>query len=360
MPKIRFSAPLMVVLIVAFSVFLFACYPSHPQSTFDAAGPVAEMQKDLFALILWLGLAVFVIVMAVFAYALFRFRAKPGQEMPKQTHGNNKLEVAWTIAPVIILVVITVPTITGIFYLDKPPSDQDALEVRVVGHQWWWEFEYPELTYTDTRGQEQALVTANELHIPVGRPVNFELLSADVIHSFWVPKLGGKQDLIPNNVRRLWFQADEPGKYFGQCAEFCGLSHALMRLEVIAEPEADFNAWVALQTEQAVEPTDARAVLGSELFVSKGCAGCHTIKGKVAGFDGVAGGTIGPDLTHLASRDTIASGVLDRNDDNLSKWLSDSLAVKPGNIMGIALKDSNIQLSDNEISALVAYLQALK
>ena len=181
MPIAHFSRRLIIALLASLSIFMVACYPAHKQSTFGAAGPVAERQEDLFWFILWLGIAVFVLVGGAMLYAIIRFRERPGQGIPKQTHGNTKLEIAWTIAPAIVLIVIAVPTITGIYYLAEPPSGEDLLQVRVTGHQWWWEFEYPELTFIDERGQEQALVTANELHIPVGKNVSLDLKSADVI-----------------------------------------------------------------------------------------------------------------------------------------------------------------------------------
>ena len=357
MPKAHFPRRLIIVLLASLSIFMVACYPSHKQSTFGAAGPVAERQEDLFMFILWLGVAVFVLVGGAMIYAIIRFRRRPGQGIPPQTHGNTKLEIAWTIAPAIVLIVIAVPTITGIFYLADPPSGEDPLLIRVTGHQWWWEFEYPELTFTDERGQEQALVTANEMHIPVGRTVSLDLKSADVIHSFWIPKLAGKQDMIPNNTRIMWLKADEAGTYYGQCAELCGLSHALMRLRTIAQPQDEFDAWVLDQQRPAVEPV-GDAARGEAVFmvpiretsegVVQGCMSCHTVRGTVAT------GKIGPDLTHVASRDTIAAGVFDRNVPNLVTWLEDPPGVKPGSIM------PNLELTGEEISALVAYLQSLK
>ena len=209
-------------LILGFLLLSTACFPSDPLSTFDARGPVARAQLNLFVLIFWVAVVVFVVVNGILLYTAIKYRRKPGQELPVQTHGNTRLEIAWTIAPAIILVFIAVPTITTIFETANTPPG-DVMEVKVTGHQWWWEFEYPDL----------GVVTANELHIPVGETVNLTLESDDVIHSFWVPKLAGKTDMIPGNTNTMWFSADDTGEYFGLCAEFCGTAHAQMRFRVI-------------------------------------------------------------------------------------------------------------------------------
>ncbi|MGH2350349.1 MAG: cytochrome c oxidase subunit II, partial [Chloroflexota bacterium] len=212
-----------------------------------------------------------------------------------------------------------------------------------IGHQWWWEFQYPELGVT----------TANELHIPVGVPINLELESADVIHSFWVPHLAGKTDAIPGRVNRLWFLADEPGTYNGQCAEFCGIEHALMRMLVIAESQSEFDAWVRNERSIpafAATPTaqDSLVTRGAQLFANGVCITCHTIRGTAAQ------GKVGPELTHVGSRQTIAANTLPNTPEGLERWLRNPQAVKPGNLM------PNLNLSDEDIDALVAYLQSLK
>ena len=228
--------------------------------------------------------------------------------------------------------------------------DDDALQVTAIGHQWWFEFQYPDITYRGADGHARVLTTANELHIPVGTAVNFTLESADVIHSFWVPKLGGKMDMVPNNVNTMWLKADAPGPlqgYAGQCAEFCGLSHALMRFRVFADPPEVFEQWVAGQVSPVVAPTDGPAEEGLRVFTTRGCNGCHTI-------EGVSQGTLGPNLSHVASRTTIAAALMDRSDENLATWLRDPPALKPGSFM------QDLNLTESEIDALVAYLQSLR
>ena len=216
---------------VAVILILMACTPSHNQSTFDPLGPVAEKQLTLFNIIFWAAMFVFIVVGGALIYTVIRFRRRAGQtEIPAQTHGNTPLEIGWTIAPAIVLLVVAVPTVIYIFDISGEPPP-DALEVNVIGHQWWWEFEYP----------EQNVVTANELHIPVDVPIKLNLTSDDVIHSFWVPKLAGKQDVIPTNLNTMQFTASGsdidtlPAILFGQCAEFCGVAHAHMRLRVVVK-----------------------------------------------------------------------------------------------------------------------------
>ena len=360
-----FSRPGSRLLALAFLVILVflavGCTPSHPQSTFDTAGPVAESQLTLFLIIFWAAVFVFIVVEGMLVYAVIRFRRKPGEGLPKQVHGHTRMEIAWTIAPAIVLAVIAVPTIATILNTTDPPRGEEVLQVNVTGHQWWWEFEYPEL------GDEEAgpVVTVNELHIPVGKAVSFTLDSMDVIHSFWVPKLGGKMDVVPNSMNKMWLKAREPGTFFGQCAEFCGLAHAQMGLRVIAEPEESFQQWVTEQQQPADPPITEAEKRGLALFESTKaqCWTCHTVEGTKR-----ARGDKGPNLTHVASRTTIAAGLLDISTPsaftrNVTRWLRDPGAVKPGNIMA---RDANIyvkpesRLSDEEIEDLVAYLRTLK
>ncbi|MDO8749953.1 MAG: cytochrome c oxidase subunit II, partial [Dehalococcoidia bacterium] len=204
----RLLAALLLALVVT---LVMGCNPQAAQSTFDVGGPVARMQLDLFKIVLGLAVLVFVLVEGVLLFVIIRFRRRARQGMPSQTHGNTRLEVAWTLAPALVLLVIAIPTVTTQFAVSNPPSAPD-LEVRVVAHQWWWEFQYPDL----------GVVTANEMYIPVGKVVNLTLESQDVIHSFWVPNLAGKMDMIPNRINTMWLQADEVKTYQGQCAEFCG------------------------------------------------------------------------------------------------------------------------------------------
>ena len=331
---------------------LAACYPSHPMSTFDTSGPVAESQVELFYVILWVGLAVFLLVTGAILYAGIKYRRRPGQGDPEQIHGHTRLEVAWTIAPALILLAVAVPSIITIFDNANSPvtPEEGGLAVLATGHQWWFEFEYP----------DHGVVTANELHIPVGEPVNVDLASVDVIHSFWIPKIAGKVDMIPNNDNKLWIQADEAGEFFGQCAEFCGVSHANMRFKVIAEPRAQFEAWLEAQAQDALQPSDPLAREGEALFQSReaGCFACHTIRGSAR-----AKGTKGPNLTHFAGRRDFAGSILENTQENLIKWLEDPCDMKPGNIM---CTDAGVYngtltpLTEPQISALVAYLRSLE
>ena len=367
-------------------VFLLAaaCTPSHPQSTFDAAGPVARSQLNLFYIIFWAAVFVFVVVEGILVYAVIRFRRKPNQEIPAQTHGNTPLEIAWTIAPAIVLAIVAVPTIFTIFDNARTPSeDENPIHVTVTAHQWWWEFEYftkeeldreeadldrvkeGELDISDAYTPTPYLVTANELHIPVGVPVNALLESSDVIHSFWIPKLAGKVDIVPNNRNTMWFQADEPGTFLGQCAEFCGISHANMRLQVIAEPtQQAFDSWVVRQQAPPAVPAEP-------LFGRKACGVCHTTSGpepegvQKTRMDAFLRGLDvfpAPNLTHFASRETFAGGILERTDDNLTRWLRDPGDPKPGNHMAElagVYQNPRLALNDQDIEALVAYLQSL-
>ena len=355
---------LAIALGVAAILLLAGCTPSHPQSTFDPAGPVAEKQLTLFYIILWAAVGVFVVVGGILLYAVIRFRRRPGQRtMPAQTHGNTPLEIGWTIAPAILLVAIAVPTLFYIFDIDKTPP-ADALEVNVTGHQWWWEFEYPELN----------VVTANEMHIPVNRPVKLNLRSDDVIHSFWVPKLAGKLDVIPRNVNKMKFTANRIETFYGQCAELCGVGHAHMRLRVISESQEDFDAWVANYHDigSRPPPSGVSAAKGAALFASRGCLLCHTASGPATkevrqslkeAFERGELRFPAPNLTNLATRTTLAGGILEFNRANLKKWLRDPDEVKPGNRMAELANvytDPGANLNDEDIRALVSYLLSLK
>ena len=295
----------------------------------------------------------FVTVGGVLLYSLIRFRRKPGDADPPQIHGHKRLEIAWTIAPALVLAVVAVPTIITIFDNANSP-EPGAMTVDVMARQWWWEFRYP---HPDE--DAKTVVTANELHIPVGEVVNITLDSKDVLHSFWIPKIAGKVDVVPNNMNTMWIQADEAGEYLGRCAEFCGVSHANMRFRVIAEPRAEFDAWLTAQAGPGVIPVDPLAVEGKALFEGAAeCGLCHTVSGSDR-----ARGTKGPDLSHVASRRHIAAGLLENNKINLRKWLENPEDVKPGNIM---YKDARVytrpekKLTEAQISALVAYLRGLK
>ena len=233
-----------VALAVAFAALLAGCGAfGGDQNTFNPGGDVAERQRDLFILGVIPATVILVLVLAALLYIVVRYRRRSDDEMPAQVHGNNRLEIAWTIAPLILLVFIAVPTVDGIFDLGRDARD-DALHVRVVAFRWDWRFEYLDAEYADADGNP---MRAEELYIPVGREVGFELESIDVIHSFWVPKLAGKLDVIPGRTNKMWFNATEAGVYSGQCAEFCGIGHALMKFDVIAVEPAEFDAWAQEQ-----------------------------------------------------------------------------------------------------------------
>jgi cytochrome c oxidase subunit 2 len=316
-----------------------ACSPNDPGNALVPVGPAEAMEADLFNLIFWIAVAVFVIVEGLLIYTAFRYRRRTTEgAIPVQTHGNTRLEVTWTIIPTLILVFIAIPTLTTIASATSTPTGPGTLQVRVIGHQFWWEFDYPSLN----------VVTADEMHVPVGARVAVTVQSADVIHNFWIPRVGGKIQAIPNQINQTWVEADQTGVYFGQCFQLCGLSHANMRDRLVSQSQADFNAWVANQQKPAVAPTTAEEKAGQQVFLSSACVGCHTITGTTAN------GKIGPNLTHIGSHLSLAGATLENTSQNLAIWLHDPPAVKPGSIM------PNLHLSDQQISQLVAYLESLK
>ena len=317
---------------------LQACGGEYPQSALHPGSDAATLLDRLFDQIFWWAVGVFVVVEGILVYTLVRFRQRPGGPRPKEIHGNVLLEVAWTLAPALILVAIAIPTIRTIFLVDRPTTDPDALVVEAIGRQWWWEFRYPEL----------GIVTANEAHVPAGRTVDLRLRTADVMHSFWVPRLAGKRDLMPGRENQLWFRPDSVGVFHGQCAEFCGTAHALMGMRVVVDAPEDFERWARANAADAVTPADAQARAGQSVFMSHACVGCHTVRGTPAM------APFGPDLTHFGSRLTIGSGVLDNTPANLARWLDSTQHVKPGNLM------PEVVLSPAQIRQLVAYLGALR
>jgi cytochrome c oxidase subunit 2 len=296
---------------------------------------LGRVSHDLFMTISGWAIVIFVVVEALLLLTVWRFRHRPGRGEPKPVLGHLGLEITWTLIPVVIVISITVPTIAAVFRTQAPPPPE-ALRVEVIGHQWWWEARYPDLGVT----------TANELHLPVGRPVSLSLKSADVIHSFWVPQLGGKRDLIPGRVNFLTFTVREPGEYPGQCAEFCGISHANMRLLVVAQSPEEFKAWAQRVKAPPAAPAGGAAD-GLQAFLAGGCVACHTIQG-------VSPGVVGPDLTHFGSRKTLAGGLLPNTPEHLARWLANPPAVKPGALM------PKLPLTGAQISALVVYLGSLK
>ena len=349
------------------TLLITACYPDHNQSTFDPQGPVAASQLNLFWWIFWGGLVVFVLVEGALVYAMIKFRVRSESDIPAQTHGNTRLEIIWTAVPALLLLIIMVPTINGLFYMYEAPKLHQANHVlEVIGHQWWFEFRYP-----DPNDPEKEIVTANEVYIPVGYPVPLNLDSVDVIHSFWVPKLAGKTDMVPGEGNYMWFEADVPGEYYGQCAEYCGTSHANMKFKVIAVSEPDFKSWLQVQSNPALESSDPLVQEGAGVFKSAGCTGCHATKTVV---NKGSKGRVGPNLAHVASRRNLAAGMLRNSDENgsvndallqknLRTWLQDPNEVKPGNLMSSGAQvytDPDKKLTEEQISQLVHYLSSLK
>lgn len=339
-----FGRPLLLLVFVGALLLSMACSPSDPQNTLAAQGIVAKKQQDLFWVVAAWAAGVFVVVEALLLFTLWRFRHRPGQGEPHQTHGNTRLEIAWTIAPALVLITVAVPTVSLLWELAEPP--RVAMDVRVTGHQWWWEFEYP----------GHGVVTANELHIPVGETVQFHLTSADVIHSFWVPKLAGKMDVIPGKTNTFWIRADSPGTYFAQCAELCGVQHANMKFRVIAQPRDQFEQWVRAQRTPARQPDPGTPeAAGLEVFRTN-CIACHTV-------DGVPGavGKVGPNLTHFGSRQTLAAGVVENNLQNLETWIADTSSLKPGVEMArTPMPRFNQTLTPEQIQAVARFVAGLR
>jgi cytochrome c oxidase subunit II len=317
-----------------------------PTSIFDPAGTPAHSIFGLSMLVLSVTLSIFLIVGGLLLYAVIRFRHRPtdSEREPPQIYGSNQIELSWTVIPILIVVMLFLSTTRIILETEASPKPNDALDVTVIGHQFWWEYRYPKL----------GVVTANELHIPVSDPAKptptyLSMSSADTDHSFWVPRLAGKTDLIPNRVNTMWIDPQAPGLYLGQCAQYCGTQHAKMLLRVYAQSPADFAAWVKQQQKQANQDlaANAEAAQGQAVFMHSACINCHTVAGTVAT------GRFGPDLTHLASRDTIASGPVQNTPENLRQWIADPNSMKPGVLM------PSMHLNDHDLDVITAYLTTL-
>jgi cytochrome c oxidase subunit 2 len=286
--------------------------------------------------------AIFVVVAALLVFVIVRYRSRGEDETePPQVYGSNQVELAWTVIPVLIVLVLFLATTRVIFAIQDAVKPKTAVDVTVVGHQFWWEFRYPQLGIT----------TANELHIPLSSadhptPTFLKLMSADVDHSFWVPELGGKTDLIPNRVNEMWVDPLKPGLYLGQCAQFCGVEHAKMLLRVYVDTREQFASWVQNQRQPGRQGVSVAE--GKMIFETQACMNCHAISGTAAT------GRFGPDLTHLMSRSTIASGIAANNVDNLRDWIKNPDHLKKGSLMPA------MQLSDDQIDAVVAYLSTLQ
>lgn len=359
-------------LMAAFFLFVVGC-SKDGQSTWEAFGPVAQKQLDLFNVLLWVMVAVFIIVEGVLVYAIVRYRRRPGDEKPPQIHGNTSLEIILTIIPTILVLGLGIWSVFTLFEIDEPPEGgPDPLQVNVIGHQWWFEFEYPDA------GNGKKIITANEMRIPVDRPITISLESDDVIHSFWVPKLAGKLDMVPTHVNKMWFQADSdkitedlPVTLYGQCAELCGLSHALMRFRVTVMEQDDFDSWAAAYGPPPAVSDKAKA--GKELF-GKNCSTCHTIDGpddpavsanRLTSF--MTAGDItavpAPNLTDLRTRQTLGAGITDLTEETLQDWIRNPEDFKPGNYMSersVLYQNGPASLTDDEIDSLIGYLLDLR
>lgn len=387
---------------------------AYPQTTFRPVSAFGDALNQVFYNTFWWTMGILVVVMALILYATFRFRERPDSPHPEQIHGNTTLEIAWTIAPAIIVVMIGIPTVQTIFDTQRRPPD-DALVVEVIGHQFWWEFRYP----------EYGIVTANQMWIPTNRPVSLQMHSNDVIHSFWIPRIGGKRDVIPlPRVREgepaphknyLLFNVREPGHYLGQCAEFCGESHAIMRMTAMAVEQPEFEAWVRrMRGETAADPVAEQGVAGvgvdtamvgqavdgqpaaltatpaepamqigqirpptgagnpfvppfddvalqregERIFLGAACVACHQITGTTAV------GLLGPALTGYGERPWVGAGAAENNMENLVQWIRDPQSMKPGTLMPGTLRGGAgmppTGLTDAEVRAVAAYLLSLK
>jgi cytochrome c oxidase subunit 2 len=324
-------------------LLLVATACASPMDTFGGQGDHARTVLALYWLFIGAALFVGVTVIGLLLYAFFRFRHRPQGGEPREVHGHTLLEVTWFLIPTAIVLLVAIPSWRVVFRFGQAPPP-NTLRVEVVAHQWWWEFRYQDYPL----GDGQPLVSANELYLPVGRPVALTLRSNDVIHSFWVPRLAGKNDAFPGVTTRLTFTPLETGTYHGQCAEFCGVSHALMRLRVKVVSGEDFEAWVQRRRAYTPFPLAGAAARGWEVFQARGCNACHAIAGTPAR------GVIGPDLTGFAGRDGIAAMVLPNTPGDLARWLRDPQAVKP------MAKMPKLALTDEEVEALVAFLTALR
>ena len=402
-------------------VLLAGCV-QNPNSVFHSRTDFNRDVGSLFALLIWLGLIVFVFTEVMLLYAMWKYRSRPGNPRPEQVHGNTKLEILWTVIPAVVLAIIAVPTVQTIFKT-QGQARGDALQIEVIGHQWWWEFRYPQYNVT----------TANEVYMPIGRTVNFALKTQDVIHSFWIPGLGGKRDLVNNRTNYIWMtpdSVDPSGEAFnGFCAEYCGTSHANMRFKAFTVTPEQFASWIAhqagnaafmpapatppagAQTKTAAPPGRAVAgqppvpqpatvqagfigfpraqmppytvpqtpiapaarfdttlvgdpARGAPLVTAGTCLACHVVRGTTATF-----GHVGPDLTHVGSRLTIAGGLFPNDKAHLGAWIKNARAMKPGVLMPAQARGQfdpvlkttlSVGLSDQQIADIVAYLMALK
>jgi cytochrome c oxidase subunit 2 len=314
-----------------------------PTNIFAPASTPAKTIFDLSLFVYAVVAGIFLVVFTLLVYSVIKFRKRPGDDSrePAQVYGSNQVELAWTVIPCLIVLALFMATARVIATVQAVSPAKNGPEVVVIGHQFWWEYRYPGLN----------VVAANELHVPVSDPAHpattrIKLLSADTDHSFWVPRLAGKTDLIPNHPNEMWIDPREPGLYLGQCAQYCGVQHAKMLLRVYVESREDFDRWIHEQAQPA--QTSAAVTQGRHIFETTACINCHAVAGTVAN------GRFGPDLTHLMSRDTIGAGIIPNTPENLRQWLRDPSTMKPGVLMPA------MNLTEPELDALMAYLETLR
>jgi cytochrome c oxidase subunit 2 len=317
--------------------------PLSPTNIFAPVSTPAQSIVELSRLVLMVTATIFIVVFSLLAYAAVKFRHKGGSDArePAQVFGSKQLELAWTVVPVLIVVVLFLAAARVIANTQGAILPNTAMEVTIIGHQYWWEYRYPSLK----------VVTANELHIPVSDPTHptptvLRLYSVDTNHSFWVPRLAGKTDLIPNHPNTMWVEPHETGLYLGQCAQYCGTQHAKMLLRVYVQTRDEFDRW-AQQQSQPAQTAGANSE-GRRVFERLACINCHTVAGTVAN------GTFGPDLTHLMSRDTLAAGAVANTPENLRRWIRDPEVIKPGSKM------PDMGLTDTDVNAVAQYLETLR
>jgi len=327
----------------AAAAFAETAQPLSPTNIFAPASTPAKSIFELSLFVLAVTGAIFLVVFTLLLYSVVKFRKRKNDDgrEPPQVYGSNQVELAWTIIPILIVVALFMATARVIAVVQKASAPTNAIAVTAIGHQFWWEYRYPDL----------GVVTANELHVPVSDPVHptptfIKLLSADTDHSFWVPRLAGKTDLIPNHPNSMWIDPQETGLYLGQCAQYCGTQHAKMLLRVYVQSKDDFDRWVQQQRQPAI--TNDAGSQGQRIFETTACINCHTVSGTAAD------GRFGPDLTHLMSRDTIAAGAAPNTPENLRLWIRNPDAIKPGSLMPA------MQLNEQELDALTAYLETLR
>jgi len=310
--------------------------PSSVLRVLNPDSPQARSIFDLGIVAAIIFAIIFAIVAGIIVFALMRFRWREGEPDPQQLAGNRKIEIVWTAIPCVIVMALFTLTARTMNLADPPPPPDS--DIVITGHQWWWEGRYP----------KSGVVVANEFHIPVGKPMSLRLEAADVLHEFWVPELARKITAVPGHPNHIWLQADKPGIFLGICSEFCGTQHAWMHFLIVAEPQAQFDAWEKAQLQTAATPAGGSAADGFALFQKSICANCHAINGATARVQ------VGPDLTHFASRRQLGAGIADNTPENLRRWMSDPQQVKPG------VRMPDFKFTDEQVTQIVDYLETLK